>query len=159
SGGSITIQNVRGTTDARTSGGSVNAKDLNGATELHTSGGSIEVTDSQGNLQVSTSGGSIRLEHIDGQVRAMTSGGSVEADILNNRGISLETAGGSITLMLPTNVRGSIDAHSSGGRVESTIPVSSTQPASSDELQGTLNGGGEVIFLRTSGGSIHIRPL
>lgn len=145
--------------DLHTGGGSMDVRHLNASLRGTTSGGSITIQDIRGTTDARTSGGSIRLEHIDGRVRARTSGGSVEAGILSNRGVSLETAGGSITLMLPANVHGSIDAHTSGGRVESAIPVSSTRDSSRNELQGAINGGGELIFLRTSGGSIHIRPL
>lgn len=159
SGGSITIRDVRGSINAYTSGGRIDAAELHGPVQLRTSGGRIEVSDSVGDLDLRTSGGGIYLEHIDGKVQAVTSGGAVEAQILSNRGVSLVTAGGSIALQLPANAPGSIDAHTSGGRVESTIPLSVTEIASSNELHGTLNGGGEPIFLRTSGGSIHIGPL
>lgn len=159
SGGSVTIQDVRGTINARTSGGHIDARQLNGPTALHTSGGSIGVADSTGDLDLHTSGGSIHLERIDGKVQASTSGGTVEAKVLTNRGLSLVTAGGSIALQLPASVQGSIDAHTSGGRTRSAIPLSHTEIASSTELRGAINGGGEPIFLRTSGGSIYVGPL
>ncbi len=159
SGGSVTLRDLHGPIDAHTSGGHIDAAELQGPVELRSSGGRIEVTDATGDLDLRTSGGGIQLEHIDGKVQARTSGGSVEAQILSNRSVSLVTSGGSITLLLPANVRGSIDAHTSGGRVAATIPLTSTATASGTELRGTLNGGGEPIFLRTSGGSIDIGPL
>ena len=159
SGGSVTIQDVSGSISARTSGGHIDASQLNGPTVLHTSGGSIEVADATGDLDLHTSGGSIHLERIDGKVQASTSGGTVEAKVLTNRGLSLVTAGGSIALQLPASVHGSIDAHTSGGHARSEIPLSKTEIASGNELRGALNGGGEPIFLRTSGGSIHVGPL
>lgn len=157
-GGSITIRDVRGSVYAHTSGGHIDAAELHGPAELYTSGGHIEVADATGDLDVRTSGGGIQLEHIDGKVEARTSGGAIEAQLLGNRGITLITAGGSITLSLPTTVHGSLDAHTGGGRVSSTIPLTSTGIASSNELRGTINGGGEPIFLRTSGGGIYIGP-
>ena len=159
SGGSVTIREVRGPIDARTAGGRIDASQLNGPTSLRTSGGSIHVADSTGDLDLHTSGGGIYLEHLDGKVQASTSGGSVEAKVRTNRGVSLVTAGGSISLQLPASARGSIDAHTSGGRARSTIPLSMTEIASGGELRGALNGGGDPIFLRTSGGSISIAPL
>jgi Putative adhesin len=159
SGGSITIRDVLGAIDTRTSGGSIDAARLRGPTQLRTSGGSIRVTDSTGDLDVHASGGSIRLEAIDGQVGAVTSGGSVHAAVSANRGVSLRTSGGSITLLLPASVRASIDAHTSGGRAESTLPLSEVEIAVRNHLRGAINGGGNSILLRTSGGSIHIAPL
>jgi hypothetical protein len=159
SGGSVTVEDVHGPVHMRTSGGRIAASDLMGPANLRTSGGSIEVSGCTGDLDVRTSGGSIRLEQIDGTLRAMTSGGSVHAEVRTNRGVSLETSGGSIALLLPAAAAGSLDAHTSGGRVESAIPLSSVEVASHDELRGALNGGGEQIRLRTSGGSIRVTAL
>jgi hypothetical protein len=159
SGGSVNLRDVRGSVYARTSGGGINAAGLNGSTELRTSGGGIAVTDSTGDLNVRTSGGAIHLEHIDGRVQGATSGGSVDAQLTVNDGVSLITSGGSITLRLPANVHGSLDARTSGGRVVSAFSPGSTEIASRNDLRGTVNGGGEPIFLRTSGGSIYVGPL
>lgn len=159
SGGSITLRDVSGSIFTRTSGGTIDAAELKGPAELRSSGGSIEVTDSTGDLNVSTSGGRIALERVDGKVSARTSGGGIEAQLVANRGASLFTAGGSIALLLPAQAHAWIDAHTSGGRVESALPMSSTEMADGNELRGSLNGGGEPIWLRSSGGSIHIGAL
>lgn len=159
SGGSVTIRDVLGSIDTRTSGGRIDAMGLRGPTELRTSGGGIRVTDCTGDLHVRASGGSIRLEGIGGEVSAVTSGGSVSASVSANRGVSLRTSGGSINLLMPASAPGSIDARTSGGRAESAIPLSSTEIAVRNHLRGAINGGGNSIQLRTSGGSIHIAPL
>jgi len=159
SGGGITLQDVIGPISAHTSGGSISAERLNGPTELRTSGGSIEIVESTGDLDVRTSGGSIDLNSVEGKVKAVTSGGSVHAAVRANRGVFLTSSGGSITLLLPKNAPASIDAQTSGGRAQSELPLSSTELAERSHLRGTLNGGGEQIFLRTSGGSINVRPL
>jgi len=159
SGGAITLQDVVGSISVHTSGGSISAERINGPTELRTSGGSIEIVDSTGDLDVRTSGGSIDLNSVEGKVKAVTSGGSVHAAVRVNRGVLLTTSGGTITLLLPQNVPASIDAQTSGGRAQSELPLSGTELAERSHLRGTLNGGGEQIFLRTSGGSINVRPL
>jgi DUF4097 and DUF4098 domain-containing protein YvlB len=159
SGGSIVVRDVTGSVDMHTSGGSIDAEHLNGTTELGTSGGSISVTDASGDLDVHTSGGGIRLRNIDASVTAATSGGSVHAEMRSNRGISLSTSGGTIGLLLPENVGASIDASTSGGRVSSTLPLSSTEAADRSHLRGVINGGGKQVVLHTSGGSIDLGPL
>jgi DUF4097 and DUF4098 domain-containing protein YvlB len=158
-GGSITIRDVIGPIDTHTSGGSIHAERINGPTKLGTSGGSIDIDDSTGDLDVHTSGGGIDLKSIDGKVKAVTSGGSVHAEVRVNRGVYLTTSGGTITLLLPENVSASIDAQTSGGRAQSELPLNSTELAEHAHLRGAINGGGEPIFLRTSGGSIHVEPL
>lgn len=158
SGGGIRVQNVAGEVNMHTSGGSVEAERLNGPAELSSSGGPIDVTDSTGNLDLSTSGGGIRIQNDDGTIDAHTSGGSISAELRSNRGVSLSTSGGGITLLLPQNTHASIDAETSGGSVTSDLPVTTTQFAH-DHLQGTIGGGGAQISLHTSGGGIHVGPL
>jgi DUF4097 and DUF4098 domain-containing protein YvlB len=158
-GGSITVRDVSGPIDAHTSGGNIDAERINGPTQLGTSGGSIDIDDSRGDLEVHTSGGGIDLKSSDGRIKADTSGGSVHAEVRINRGVDLSTSGGSITLLLPANAGAAIDANTSGGRVESELRLSSTELAERTHLRGAINGGGEPVVLRTSGGSIHIEPL
>jgi hypothetical protein len=158
SGGGIHVQDVVGTVDVHTSGGGVSAEHLSGSATLSTSGGSIDASDSTGDLDVNTSGGGIRILNDDGKINAHTSGGSIRAELQTNDGISLETSGGSITLMLPQSAHGSIDAETSGGGVSSDLPVTTRGTASGNQLQGTIGGGGPPVYLRTSGGSIHIAP-
>ena len=159
SGGGIVVRDVAGSVKMHTSGGGIDAEHINGTTELRTSGGSISVADATGDLDVHTSGGGIRLKNIDGGVSAVTSGGSVYAEMRSNRGITLRTSGGGITLSLPESVRASVDARTSGGHVSSALRFTSTEAADRSHLHGEINGGGEEVVLHTSGGSIHLGPL
>jgi DUF4097 and DUF4098 domain-containing protein YvlB len=155
-GGSIDVHDASGAIDMRTSGGSIDAARLNGAALLRTSGGSIDIKDVVGDVDVHTSGGSIDLTNIDGKVKADTSGGGIHAAVRSNRGITLTTSGGGITLQLPQDVRASVDAETSGGSALCEFPVSTAESSGHQHLIGTINGGGDPIYLRTSGGGIHI---
>ncbi len=159
SGGGITVRNVSGPVTMHTSGGGVEAEHLDGPAILSSSGGPIDVSDFGGNLDLNTSGGGINIQNGDGTVDAHTSGGPIRAELRSNRGITLSTSGGGITLLLPRNAHGTIDAATSGGRVTSDFPVTTTQFGDSDHLQGTIGGGGPQISLHTSGGGIQIEPL
>lgn len=158
SGGSVVVKDVTGTVDAHTSGGSIEAERLNGPTRLTTSGGGIDVTDSTGDLYARTSGGSIHIQNEDGRVDAHTSGGGIRAELRGNRGVTLATSGGSITLLLPQDTHASIEAATSGGRVTSDFPLTTTQLDGGSDVRGAIGGGGPAIALHTSGGSIHIEP-
>jgi Putative adhesin len=158
SGGGIHVQDVAGEVNMHTSGGGVSAERVSGSANLSTSGGSIDAIDSTGDLDLSTSGGGIRVQNDDGKVNAHTSGGSIRAELRANHGITLDTSGGSITLLLPQSAHASIDAETSGGDVTSNLPVTTTGTVSGDHLHGTIGGGGPAVYLRTSGGSIRIGP-
>jgi hypothetical protein len=158
SGGEIRLRNVTGTVNVHTSGGPIDAKRLQGPAKLSTSGGRIEVADSTGDLEARTSGGGIQLRNDDGKIDARTSGGGIRARLLANRGITLATSGGSIRVRLPQDIHASIDARTSGGGITSEFPVTTSEFGSGSRLVGTVGGGGPLITLRTSGGSIDLAP-
>jgi DUF4097 and DUF4098 domain-containing protein YvlB len=156
-GGSVELKDSIGSATLRTSGGDIVAKNVNGNVEAKTSGGGIFVDTIRGDVGVDTSGGDLRLLNVDGKIRGQTSGGSVQCSLVGiNRGISATTSGGSIQLTLPRATTANIEATTSGGEITSELPVASTQWQKS-HVKGSINGGGQPIDVRTSGGSISVR--
>ncbi|RMH65081.1 MAG: hypothetical protein D6685_06205 [Bacteroidetes bacterium] len=159
SGGSIEGEGLGGRVDLRTSGGSIHLVDAGGDVDVRTSGGRITIEDVQGDVVARTSGGSIRLHDIYGTVEAETSGGSIAADLAvqPDGPVRLKTSGGSISLAVRDDVRADVDAKASGGRVRSDLPVTIRGTVGKSHLQGTINGGGPRMLLRSSGGGITLR--
>ena len=50
-----------------------------------------------------------------------------------------------------------LEAETSGGHVSSEIPVTPLGKMERGRLSGTVNGGGKLLYLHTSGGHIEIR--
>ncbi len=160
SGGSITFLAVHGAAIADTSGGSITAESCVGKLSADTSGGSIRVSRHRGNVEADTSGGSITLEAIEGNVSGDTSGGSIRATlaIAPTANCRLSTSGGGITVTLPAGAAVALDAATSGGHVESDFDVSGVDLRKKRrDARGEINGGGPLLHLRTSGGSIHVK--
>jgi DUF4097 and DUF4098 domain-containing protein YvlB len=156
SGGSVDLKDTTGFAKLRTSGGSIVAKNVNGNVNARTSGGEILVDTIRGDVDASTSGGDVRLLKVDGKIRGNTSGGSVHCSLVGaNRGISATTSGGSIRLTLPRTTTGNLVSSTSGGGFSSELPVTMTE-RQGGHVSGSLNGGGEPIEARTSGGSISL---
>nr|WKN35816.1 hypothetical protein K4G66_25950 [Tunicatimonas sp. TK19036] len=154
SGGSLNFDHVTGTTEARTSGGSINVDDYQGTLDAKTSGGSIRVYDSEGNLAVNTSGGSIVLDDVRGSVEAYTSGGSIRADIRSLEDqLTLKTSGGSINAVIPSGLGLNLDL--AGNRVNTELQ-NFTGRSEKNSIQGSINGGGIDVTMRTSGGSVNL---
>lgn len=161
SGGAIDASGVKGSASLETSGGSVSASKIGGVLRASTSGGSIEVDDAASDLEGKTSGGPIRVSGARGRVVVSTSGGAIRVAFAhgNAQGGVLRTLGGSIRVALDPSVKLEIDASTSAGVVTSEVPLAARGSAASDELHGTLNGGGNRLVLETSAGSIRIEPL
>jgi DUF4097 and DUF4098 domain-containing protein YvlB len=159
SGGSVRVAGATGPVSAHSSGGSIDIGDTTGEVEARTSGGSIRLARTGGNVLARTSGGGIRIEDASGSVDASTSGGSIQASLSRQpSGDSrLSTSGGSVTVTLAPSIRAELDARASGGGVSSDIPITTHGTTKDGVLQGTINGGGPKLVLRTSGGGIRVR--
>lgn len=159
SGGSITLEKASGEAYVHTSGGSISLGEIGGPAEAGTSGGSITVDGVNGDLKAHTSGGGLRLRNINGNLKAKTSGGSIHAELLKqiDAPVELKTSGGSIALEIPPNLQADLDASTSGGRVIVDVPLTVKGSFKKNSIRGELNGGGEMIYLRTSGGNIEIQ--
>lgn len=159
SGGSIDLARVKGRCRVDTSGGGIEASAIEGAIEADTSGGSIEMDRVSGDIHAHSSGGGIQIREAGGRVEADTSGGSVEASFArgNARGGSLESSGGGVSVAVDPRVGLAIDA--SGSSVQTDLPIKVSGEISRRHLRGVMGNGGETLRVRTSGGSVQIRPL
>ena len=161
SGGSIEAGNVVGTVQAQTSGEGLRFGDIQGSIWGKTSGGSINVANCNGGADVETSGGSIKLESVNGDVNAKTSGGSIRASVTTQLQdeCNLRTSGGSITVTLIPDIAVDVDAETSGGHVSTDFVVASVVQGKvpKNRLKGSINGGGPLLKLRTSGGNIRLQ--
>lgn len=177
-GGSVAMEEIKGDIQGRTAGGSIRGRQLEGEAVFSTAGGGIDVDGMTGvRLQAETSGGSIRLKGISVPVMARTAGGGIEVatqatpveastaggsiqvdlEVPPKEGLRLKTAAGSITLRVPKESAFDLDAATSAGGVRSDLPVAVREAEGRSSLKGPVNGGGPVVHVRTSGGSIQIR--
>jgi hypothetical protein len=161
SGGSIRISSCNGPAEVRTSGGGITIGEVGGNVFAHTSGGSIKIGLAQGEVDASTSGGSVRIEEVQGAIKARSSGGSVKATISRQpeKDCRLTTSGGSVTVYMSEDIAVDVDARSSGGHVHTEFPVTIRGELSKRALKAKINGGGPLLYLRTSGGSIYLKKM
>lgn len=187
SGGNITVGQGAGRVELDTSGGTIRAAWAIGALIVDTSGGNIILEGSETSVQADTSGGNITVEKSNGPVDADTSGGSItirksvgpiRADTAGGRidaelvlsdkpragEVELETAGGDVTVRIPSSMSASIYADlevSRRGRGDYRIYTDFPLTIQEDERgnivgQGDINGGGSRIYLETNNSDIHI---
>lgn len=157
-GGSIRLESSEEDVDLKTAGGSIAVGPIEGDAQLETSGGSIRVGEVEGTLVAYTAGGSISIEGVAGSVDAKTSGGSVRAAIREQpkNECRLKTSAGNIGISLPEHISLNIKAQTFGGKVTTDLPITVKGDISKSQIQGTLNGGGPLLLLETSGGNITI---
>lgn len=159
SGGSIHVDTATGPVIAKTSGGTIHIRDIEGRIEADTSGGRIHIERARGTVEADTSGGSIIIEAAEDSINADTSGGSITASLIGqpHSECRMKTSGGSITVTMAPDISVDLDARATGGSVSTEFPVTLRGKIKNNELNAQLNGGGPLLYLRTSGGSIRIK--
>ncbi len=169
SGGTIRAAWAIGPIVADTSGGNIFLDGSDTSVEADTSGGNIEIERSNGPVDADTSGGSITIRQAVGPIRADTAGGRIDAELVSVTGsrdasVELETAGGDVTIRIPSDHSASIVANldvSRRGRgdyrIYTDFPLTIQEDDDGDIVgRGDINGGGDRIYLETTNSDIHI---
>lgn len=171
SGGSIRAAWAMGEISANTSGGNIYLAGSDTLVKADTSGGNIEIDAANGPVEADTSGGNITINNATAAVHADTSGGRIEVEITATAGrvdgsIDLDTAGGDITLRIPSNFQASVRANldvsrrSRGDyRIYTDFPLTIQEDDGDIIARGDINGGGDRITLRTNNSDIYIESV
>jgi hypothetical protein len=167
-GGSIHVDKCTGRVKVSTGGGSIDLGEINGPVQMETGGGSLKIASSTGPVSAETGGGSIELWGVP-SAHVETGAGAITAKFVGSGERSdslLETGVGDVTVYLMPNinitVHASIEA-ANGHHIISDFPdikVSSEGGQWGPKLvsaEGSLNGGGPVLKVRTTMGNIYIR--
>lgn len=168
-GGSIQVERCTGRVKASTGGGSIDLGDIGGPAEIETGGGSIRLSSAKGTVHAETGGGSIDLNGVP-SAHAETGAGPIVAKFVASNGERtdslLETSAGDITVYLTPNlnitVRASIEV-ANGHSIRSDFPEIRITTEGGEwgpktvTAEGSLNGGGPVLKVRTATGNIWFR--
>jgi DUF4097 and DUF4098 domain-containing protein YvlB len=170
-GGSISVERCGGHVKATTGGGSIDLGQISGPAEIETGGGSIRLTSATGAVHAETGGGSIELNGVP-CARAETGAGGIVAKFVpgNQRTDSmLETAAGDVTIYLASNLNVTVRAdielanghsiHSDFSEIRVNSEGGDWPGPKSVTAEGSLNGGGPLVKIRTVTGNISIRRV
>ena len=139
-----------------------------GLVKAKNGGGGIRVVRVSGPTNLETSGGSIYLTQVDSAVKASTSTGAITAwfvaPVKPPSRCEFQSGDGDIVVYIPRQLPVTIDAQVQSGDEHrlSFDPAFATTFHHDDSsggavrAEGSLNGGGEVIRLRTTGGNIRV---
>ncbi len=150
-----------------------------GKVNLRTSDGKIEIGGFKGEMDLHSGDGSEILDAVDGKLRATTGDGHIRAngrfdeldlktgdghvDVRAAAGSSLnaswrlETGDGNVTLEIPGDMAADVDLHTGDGHIDLDMPVTTEGKIRENEVRGKLNGGGNLMTIRTGDGSIRLR--
>ncbi len=170
-GGNISVQKASTGVQASTGGGKIEFGYVSGAIRARTGGGGIRVANLTGPTDLQTSAGSIYLTRVSGAVNASTSAGGITAWFVQEekgQGASqLSCGAGDIVVYLPRELAITIDALIENGneyRIDADpslpikiLPASTSGGSPAVRAEGALNGGGQLLKLRTVAGNIRLK--
>lgn len=167
-GGNIMVEHSGSELTAETDGGEIEVGEAAGLVRAKTGGGGIRVVRVVGPTNLETSGGSIYLTQVDSPVKASTSAGGITAWFVSPPRSSgmcdLQSHAGDIVVHMPRDLAVNIDAEVQLGDehrviVDPAFPLKvsyddSSKGAHTVHAEGSLNGGGPLVRLRTVDGNI-----
>jgi DUF4097 and DUF4098 domain-containing protein YvlB len=152
--------------ELHTSDGHIKVEQVKGDFDLETSDGHIEVSGADGPLRAHTSDGHIDVSGRFDALDLKSSDGSVTAEVqqgskIAGAGWQVRTSDGRVRLRLPQDFSAELDARTGDGRVTTNLPLTLENFTTSgkNSLHGKLNGGGGLLTVRTSDGSITLDRL
>jgi hypothetical protein len=166
-GGNIRVDRAASTVFAHTAGGLIQVGQAQGVVTAETSGGAIQV-DAANGVHCESAGGAIRLRNVSGALHASANSGNILAQLAAGHPFAdslLSTNAGDITVFIPSNLALTIQATNEtggAGRIISDfaqVPVQTGAQSGTGSVvaQGALNGGGPVLRVNVTGGTIYLR--
>jgi DUF4097 and DUF4098 domain-containing protein YvlB len=169
-GGNVSVEHSANQLVAETVGGQIEVGEAAGLVHAKTAGGGIHVVRVAGPTDLETGGGSIYLTQVDGTVKASTGTGAITAWFVtpakSESSCEFQSGEGDIVVYIPRQLPVTIDAViQSDDRhqfyVDPAFRLLITRnpaPNGGETLHavGSLNGGGEVVHLRTVSGNIRL---
>jgi hypothetical protein len=162
SNGSLRVRDIDSAARLETSNGSIDVTSVGGPVTMHTSNGAIRADGVERGIEGTTSNGSIRvvLGKVEERrpVRLTTSNGSVElaVDDLGGSDVIVHTSNSSITARLPRSIAADVKVSTSNGRLTNEFESSFQGRSEKHRLDGTIGGGGPLLSLSTSNGSVRL---
>lgn len=162
-GGGVHIVHAGGPVFAASGGGEIIVERAVGIVTASNMAGPVQVGAAAGVHCLSESGG-VRLSNIVGSMTVSTSLGSIMANLLGSRLADsfLQTANGDITVLIPSNVGVTIQAQNRMAdtlrRIVSDFPgIQARRQGTLVVAEGSVNGGGALLQIVGTGGTIFIR--
>lgn len=156
--GRVLVENIRGAVKARSTNGAVCVSDVIGDVIVATSNAKVSCSCIRGKLVARSSNGKIEIDDHRGSIDASTSNGLIRSRLeeLGKEGITLATSNGRIVLDLPEEIDAELDIRVDNGVIRNDRELERTNRKSGDRVLGRLGGGGPLIKLRTSNGSVSL---
>ena len=177
--GDLTVGSFDGALKARAENGAIFTGEIGGPVHLESRRGDVSVTACRGDLVITAKAGNVTVGGAGGPVTIAASGGLIEVQSVRGRA-RIEADGADIKVAFAHPCLESAKLHAAGGDIEAIFDVRdrftlkagssyfgqvrvrnlllevAAGKAGSSSLVGTLNGGGPLVEIESSGGNVRL---
>ncbi len=154
--GDIQLTNIQGEAQLATGSGDLTLSKIQGEIRARTGSGDITLAVPGAAVTLNTGSGDVNVSSAAGDLRLHTSSGNINVE--GNPGASsywdLRTGSGDVTLQLPSNPSFRLDARSSSGSIDTSVPIVVEGATSKHELRARVGDGKARVEIETGSGSI-----
>lgn len=155
--GDVQLTSIHGSVRATTGSGSIHATGIAGGFAGSSGSGDVRVEQTAaGSVEIGTGSGTVELKGANGAVRVQTGSGNIVAEGQPSGDWTLHTGSGDVDVQFPASAGYELSAHSGSGSIHTSAELTTTGTISSRALHGKVHGGGSLIDVSTSSGSINI---
>jgi DUF4097 and DUF4098 domain-containing protein YvlB len=155
--GDIELTSIRGSAKATTGSGSIHATGIAGGFIASSGSGDIRLEQTAaGDVEIGAGSGSVEVKGADGAVRVQTGSGTITAQGQPKGDWKLHTGSGDVDVQFPASAAYELAAHTGSGSIHTTQEMTVQGTISSREMHAKVHGGGPLVDLSTSSGSISI---
>jgi hypothetical protein len=165
--GNLTAIGLHGDLTIRTSDGSQALTGVSGNLKLHSSDGHLLVRNASGTLETRGSDGTQDIQGSFTSLLLHSSDGSIKLELAEGSHLSsdsrIESSDGSVTVRLPKSFPAELAVSTSDGSIQSSLPLVvdgyNSKGNSGHTIRGKFNGGGSLLTIHTSDGSVNLAAL
>lgn len=158
--GEVAVSGATAEVQAASGNGAVSVASSGGPVRASSGNGDIDVSEAGGEVTARSGNGDIRVTTTAGPVTASTGNGSIDARMSSLTGtedMAFRTGNGDVSVTLPANFEGEIEARLPNGRLESDFPLRVEGRLDPRRLRATIGGGGRRITITSGSGGAEIR--
>lgn len=132
-----------------------------GSYDIDSNSGGITLDGVKGSLKAQTDFGNITIENAEEVTLDLKTGsGGIEfSGSLGKGPHSVQSDFGGVSLTLPADSALNVELKTDFGSISTDIPITITGDTQKNQQNGTMNGGGEELFVRTNNGPIEITAI
>ncbi|HUQ80965.1 MAG TPA: DUF4097 family beta strand repeat-containing protein [Gemmatimonadaceae bacterium] len=133
-------------------GGPANASSGNGDVRVDRAGGPVRASSGNGSVFVATSRGPVNASSGNGDVEVSM---DAIADVAED--MELSSGNGTITVTVPSNFAGELDASTGSGKFYSDFPLTLRGRIDPHRVRATIGSGGRRISMRSGNGDVELK--